>query len=146
MKDIARSRVTRIVGGTVLTASVLAVGLPLAGAPATLAAGAPEAHVRVLAASSHSATGTIALDRTGVSTFTLPTVAEAPPASDQSGRLREIIEAIKKYGGVVYDKLVQAARAGYEFFKQAWESVPKPLRWAYEAYEVYRAICDVVGC
>lgn len=58
-----------------------------------------------------------------------------------------IIEAVKRAGTWVLDKLSSAAKQGYDAFKRAYDSLPSPVRKILPyAYDIYQAICAVFGC
>ncbi|MGQ0576294.1 MAG: hypothetical protein ACT4RN_19125 [Pseudonocardia sp.] len=78
-----------------------------------------------------------------------PAAADAPSSSPTfaANKWKLIIETVREAGTWVLDKLVSAAKSGYEAFKRAYDSLPSKVRDLLPyAPDIYDAICIIFGC
>ncbi|MFF6983451.1 hypothetical protein ACFZAV_38540 [Streptomyces sp. NPDC008343] len=142
----------RIIASTVLVGALIGVGAPAASA---MPQARPAAVAQVQTTDTHRAVSSAAEVKLTSSASTADTAAAAS-AETQSDRAGErgrwtwLINKLKGLGSTAWNALKDAAKAGYEKFKKAYERyVPWLVRKAIEVgatvYEVYQAVRDFIG-
>ncbi|TXS35457.1 hypothetical protein EAO75_44470 [Streptomyces sp. uw30] len=142
----------RIIASTVLVGALIGVGAPAASA---MPQARPTGVVQVQTLDTHRAVSSAAEVKltssasTAGATGTASTEAGADRAGER-GRWTWIINKLKDLGSGTWKKLKDAAKAGYNAFKRAYERyvpwlVRKTIELGATVYEVYSAVRDFIG-
>ncbi|MGV9641438.1 hypothetical protein [Streptomyces sp. NPDC003514] len=142
----------RIIASTVLVGALIGVGAPAASA---MPQARPAGVTQVQAADTHRAVSSAAEVKPAPSASTAgkADTASKDVQSDRAGergRWTWIINKLKGLGSGAWNKLKDAARAGYDAFKRAYERyvpwlVRKTIEVGATVHEVYSAVRDVLG-
>lgn len=142
----------RIIASTVLVGALIGVGAPAASA---MPQARPAAVAQVQTVDTHRAVSSAAEVKLTPSASTAGKAATASTdvqtdRAGERGRWTWIINKLKDLGSGTWKKLKDAAKAGYNAFKKAYERyVPWLVRKAIEVgatvYEVHTAVRDFIG-
>ncbi|WP_217210002.1 hypothetical protein [Streptomyces sp. AC550_RSS872] len=142
----------RIIASTVLVGALIGVGAPAASA---MPQARPTAVAQVQTVDTHRAVSSAAEVKLTSSASTVGTTGTASTETGanragERGRWDWILNKLQGLGSAAWKKLKDAAKAGYEKFKDAYERyVPWLVRKAIEVgatvYEVYQAVRDFIG-
>ncbi|MCP3816818.1 hypothetical protein NLX86_01280 [Streptomyces sp. A3M-1-3] len=142
----------RIIASTVLAGALIGIGAPVSAAAAS--ATPTRAVAQVQTVDTHRAVSSAA-DIKITSSASTPATGSAAAASaeakhSQAGRLGWVINKLKGLGGAAWNKLTDAARAGYAKFKEVYERVVpwlvrKAISVGATVYEVYVAVREIIG-
>ncbi|MFE7181118.1 hypothetical protein [Streptomyces erythrochromogenes] len=143
----------RLIASVVLAGALIGAGAPMASAAGTAPAKAP-AQVQVVdthrAVTSAADVNLNSAATAGAATAGTVGAAAVEGQAQTPGGIAWLIGKLKGLGASAWNKLVDAARAGYTKFKEVYERVVpwlvrKAIEVGYTIHEIYSIVRDFIG-